>query len=476
MNAAAAVSLPEKRVDSTLHRLLHSLAAILAYLSLALSATFLYRVSGHVLGPGAFLFSIPKIFAGSLAPFIAIMSGIGAVLGLAVGFAEPRVIDRLGATARPRLGIPLGTLLVVLAGAMGAGLSANYVRQVTAPHKGFEQAFGPDWETQIPADLVSRMLQKRWTWKLPASPQPRWERDVAFWTIPGSNRKLLADIWQPPANVKPSGLAFIYFHGGGYVAFDKDMGTRPLFRHLASQGHVIMDVSYRLIPETNLPGMMGDAFRAIVWMKRNAARYGADPDRIVLGGGSAGAHLALLAAYAPNHPLITPEDVRGQDLRVRGVVAYYNPGDVRPERQLPVRRGPVIDRVRGLLTTLMEKWAGAKIVSDEEWAAQWFGGQREQWPEQFRQISPISHVGSTTPPTLQFMGGHDVYVSAGGTVPELHRRLREAGVPSVYVEFPRTDHAFDLFFPEYSPPTQAALYDLDRFLALMVSPLILGGE
>jgi hypothetical protein len=41
----------------------------------------------------------------------------------------------------------------------------------------------------------------------------------------------------------------------------------------------------------------------------------------------------------------------------------------------------------------------------------------------------------------------------------------------VYVEFPRTDHAFDILLPMVSPAAQAAMYDVDRFLALMASPV-----
>ena len=99
------------------------------------------------------------------------------------------------------------------------------------------------------------------------------------------------------------------------------------------------------------------------------------------------------------------------------------------------------------------------------------GGRPDEWPELYRQISPIVHVGADTPPTLQFVGEHDVYVSDSGSVSALHRKLQEVGVPSVYVEFPRTDHAFDLFLPEISPAAQAAMYDVDRFLALMASPV-----
>jgi hypothetical protein len=51
---------------------------------------------------------------------------------------------------------------------------------------------------------------------------------------------------------------------------------------------------------------------------------------------------------------------------------------------------------------------------------------------------------------------------------ELHRRLVECGVPAVNIVYPLTNHAFDLLLPQVSPPTHAALYYLERFLALMV--------
>ena len=121
----------------------------------------------------------------------------------------------------------------------------------------------------------------------------------------------------------PSGLAFIYFHGSAWVFLDKDFGTRPFFHHLAAQGHVIMDVAYlgRLYPETGIEGMVGDVRRSVAWLKANALVYGVNPDRIVIGGGFAGGHIALLAVvYTEGHPETTPPDTRGLDTSVRGVV------------------------------------------------------------------------------------------------------------------------------------------------------------
>jgi acetyl esterase/lipase len=435
--------------------------SILSFSALALGSAQFYRVSGATLGPGAFMLSIPKILGASLSPF----SAVGGLVGVAFG---------LSAFSLARRKVGFGPWLVVLGGLAAATINAAHAQQIVASSGNFAEAFGSGWQSQIPSQLKRGMLAQRWTWKLSSADGVHVERDLAFATVPGTDRKLLADVWSPPDGVAPSRLGFIYLHGGGYSAFDKGGPTELWFRHLAAQGHVVMDVAYRLIPETTVVGMQGDVKRALVWLKRNAGRYGVDPNNIVLGGGSAGSHLALLAAYAPYHPLFTPEDVRGMDLSVRGVIGYYNAGDYRLESQPAVNPSAVEQTVARMLTILLERWSSSEIAVDDAggWDARLFlGGTPDQWPDLYEQISPIVHVSSDTPPTLQFVGEHDVYVSDSGSVSALHRKLQAAGVPSVYVEFPRTDHAFDLLLPEISPAAQAAMYGVDRFLALMASPI-----
>ena len=118
-------------------------------------------------------------------------------------------------------------------------------------------------------------------------------------------------------------------HGGAWYMLDKDFFTRPFFRHLAAQGHVVMDVAYRLYPETDMLGMVGDAKRAIAWMKAQGPAYGVNPERVVVAGGSAGGYLALLAAYTPREGALTPDDVGETDLSVGAVISCYGPTDLR---------------------------------------------------------------------------------------------------------------------------------------------------
>jgi hypothetical protein len=90
-----------------------------------------------------------------------------------------------------------------------------------------------------------------------------------------------------------------------------------------------MDVAYRLYPETHIVGMVGDAKYPVAWLKANAARYAVAPQRIVLGGASAGGHIALLAAYTNHHPELTPVDLLDVDCSVRGALGWYSPVGLR---------------------------------------------------------------------------------------------------------------------------------------------------
>ena len=98
------------------------------------------------------------------------------------------------------------------------------------------------------------------------------------------------------------------------------------------------------------------------------------------------------------------------------------------------------------------------------------GGVPEAVPEVCDLASPVNHVSAESPPTLLLQGAHDMLVCAPAAR-TLYRRLAAAGVPAVHVEFPLTEHAFDvglMDLTQNSPAAQAALYDVDRFLALMM--------
>lgn len=169
---------------------------ILAFSSLALGSAQFYRVSAATLGPGAFMLSIPKILGGSLAPFLAVAGAAGAAFGLSALWLErgryPKAAKRPSLAGTRALG--LGAPLVVLAGLTAATMSAVYTQQVVASSGNFAEPFGADWQEQIPSQLKGGMLTHHWTWNLSVVPGAHVERDLAFATVPGTDRKLLADV------------------------------------------------------------------------------------------------------------------------------------------------------------------------------------------------------------------------------------------------------------------------------------------
>jgi acetyl esterase/lipase len=417
-----------------------TLAYILSGLSLLMSVLFLIQSPKP---PYGFMVLLPKLIASALSPYWAIMGAVGAVIGW--------IYQAFWA-------IPMGIV--------GAGMMIWYVWRCTRDHKGFENAFGADWSDQILPEQARHMVKRRWTWvlKMKASPEPSWERDIAFWTIPDTQRELLCDIWRP-ADGNVSGLAFVYFHGSAYYLFDKDFGTRPFFHHLVAQGHTVMDVAYRLCPEVDIYGMIGDFKRAIAWIKANASRYGVNPEKIVLGGGSAGCHLALLAAYAPQHPELTPEDIKDADLSVRGVISYYGPTDLLAEykhymEEKAFTKEPPVPIGTNLDSTETRRYIGRLDIL--------LGGHPQDALYTYQLASPITHVHPGCPPTLLIQGEQDLLVPVD-TTRALYTKLVESGVPAINVVFPWTDHVFDLLLPQISPPAQSALYDVDRFLALLLN-------
>jgi acetyl esterase/lipase len=427
---------------------------ILTFLLLALGGLHFVRINS----PKAGSLGLPKMLAGALAPYLALISALGALLGLALG--DPWLLG---------------------AGVAGAAISGLHFWRVIAPHRGFERAFGAGWQARLSPSQSRAMLKRRWALKLVTSPQPRWERDLTFWRIPGTQRDLLCDLWQPPQGVNPSGLGIVFFHGSGWHFLDKDFSTRPFFRHLASQGHVIMDVAYRMCPETDFTGIIGDAKRAIAWMKANASRFCVDPRKIVVMGASAGGHMSLLSAYAPQDECMIPVDVRGMDLSVIAVVSYYGPSDMRLYNQhagrtmgftqddLPPKAPGLLDRVMDRIREKLVK-GKAYAITHRQMMKNLLGGQPEEVSAAYDLASPVNYVTPLSPPTLLFHGEHDQIVPVTATR-LLYKKLVENNVPAIYVEFPQTEHAFDVAFRDispYSPAAQAALYDVERFLALLM--------
>jgi acetyl esterase len=101
-----------------------------------------------------------------------------------------------------------------------------------------------------------------------------------------------------------SGLGLlVYLHGGGWVIGSIETHDNVCRILANSSGHAVLSVDYRLAPEHPYPAGLDDALRATSWARANATALGCDPDRLAIGGDSAGANLATVVSQITDVPL-----------------------------------------------------------------------------------------------------------------------------------------------------------------------------
>lgn len=106
-------------------------------------------------------------------------------------------------------------------------------------------------------------------------------------TVPG-NPDVPVRIYRP----QQAQGAVVWLHGGGWMMGDLDTELPFASRVAESSGAVVVSVDYRLAPENPFPAPLDDVYTALTWTAANAAELGIDPERIAVGGHSAGGNLA----------------------------------------------------------------------------------------------------------------------------------------------------------------------------------------
>jgi acetyl esterase/lipase len=314
--------------------------------------------------------------------------------------------------------VGLGLAVAVWAGLAGLAVSGRRASSVVAAALGDPEA-GPLGPVRIPDDA----LWARW-WRLTRAIPLRSRsvdlvKNVDYWGD-GIRRHRL-DVVRP-AGATGGAPVMVYIHGGAWVMGEKREQGKPMLYELVARGWVGVAINYRLSPRATWPDHIVDCKRAIAWVREHIAEYGGDPSFIALSGGSAGGHLAALAALTPGDPVWQPE-FESADTSVDACIPFYGVMDMTGEASGSGKYGP------GLLD-LLEKRV-MKVSSSEH-------------PEVFQQASPTRRVHRGAPPFFVLHGTNDTLVPV-----EVARRfvaaLREVSVaPVAYAELPLAQHAFDI--------------------------------
>ncbi|NLP11646.1 alpha/beta hydrolase [bacterium] len=235
--------------------------------------------------------------------------------------------------------------------------------------------------------------------------------DLVYKTV--GSRTLRLDLYRlkGPRSRSP---VLVFIHGGAWKSGDK----RDYLVYLlpfAAKGYVTVSVAYRLSREAPFPAAVQDVLGAVTWIQNHAEDYGMDAERIALIGGSAGGHLAMMAAYAAEAPLLHSACSRDSaHVKVRAVVSIYGPSD---------------------LTTPAARENSAVV--------RFLGKTWGQAPDLYTQASPLFWIDGRDPATLLFHGTLDELVPVAQS-DSLAARLRQAQVPVVYHRLRGWPHTMDL--------------------------------
>jgi acetyl esterase len=292
----------------------------------------------------------------------------------------------------------------------------------------------PRYETLTPAQARNAMAAARRA----AAIEPPSVGEVRDLDIPAAHGKIPARLYRP-LEARGQIPALVFFHGGGWVLGDLESHD-ILCRRLANASEcAVLAVDYRLAPEHKFPSAVEDAITATQWVFANAKTLEIDPERIAVGGDSAGANLATVVCHAARDE--GKPRIRLQ-LLIYPVVelAFTHPSHELKEDRLPVLGETMI-------------WFREHYLSAPT--------HKEDW-----RASPLlakSFYG--LPPAYVLTAGYDPLSDEGAAYAD---RLEEAGVQVARRHFPGQIHGF-LTMGVGFPTTKLAISEIGQALKQSLS-------
>jgi acetyl esterase/lipase len=246
--------------------------------------------------------------------------------------------------------------------------------------------------------------------------------------------KLKITIFKPEKQ-DTSHAALVLIHGGGWNNGKPEAMYRHA-KHFANRGLVVFTPGYRvrMRNKTTIVEAVEDALDAVAWVRAHAKEYNFDPDKIIVGGGSAGGHLAAETVFNKTVKCgASPEQFKANCL------ILFN---------------PVLD--------VSKKGYGHKKVVEEA----------KSYGIQWKSLSPIGNIDSSWPPTMVMVGDKDKVLPKDIAL-KFERRMKKAKNDFSLKLYPDGEHTFFNFgyakkkgYPKGTPNKYyyEVLQDVDDFL------------
>lgn len=216
--------------------------------------------------------------------------------------------------------------------------------------------------------------------------------------------ELRADVYLPDSAQPTPAIA--WFAGGAFRLRDKLMVRNSILDQLG-RGVAIVPFEYTLADEAKWPAQAHDGKAAVRWLRSRAKDFNIDPDRIFIGGGSAGGVIANVVANSADDASLEEPGAAHADVsdHVAGVISFYTVADMTTHNDWPA-----------------ENSSGAFLT----------GCAAEECRLVVESASPVHYVSERSPPALLFHGMGDVVVDYRQSI-QLQERLNEAGVEAQLV-------------------------------------------
>ncbi|MTI29748.1 alpha/beta hydrolase, partial [Xanthovirga aplysinae] len=248
-------------------------------------------------------------------------------------------------------------------------------------------------------------------------------------------KDLTLDVYLPTQLAHPKTPVVVFIHGGGWIMGRKEALNVNRFHgainQLRDNGYAVVSPEYTLAKadKSPFPDCIHDAFDVLSWVKRNAKKFNFDTQNIGVLGESAGAHIAMMAAYTQD------EKLPSIGLSLNYVINVYGPSDLEELYQMPA-----LDKVNELL----EKLPGS-LGDNLDITHYLFGFNPKLDSLKAKKFanhySPIQYLNTKAPPTLIIHGSKDQIVPLSQAL-NLKEKLDTLQIEHDLHILENVDHAF----------------------------------